>query len=1242
MRTYNEYLTEVQHSQPFVKVSIAGVDVTDRLVREMGIETDALLDTPELSVFTASEVVVYLTNHDNYFSAKKRPNFFTENSLEASGWRVPLLIQGGFVGLSARVFFFGEIEEVRQVPGKRWVRVLVLDLSTRLRYALVDDFGESVIRDLFGAVDAPNYSEVNPVYQLGVGDLPISRESLKARIGNENLTVYPSLPEGGASGDYRDIAVNLNTGVLTFGGEPPNKNRTTLNLSFKTVYRYRTPEFLIYELAKAQGFYTGMSQDEQGFARSLLQSPTLRHSRNVVSSLGRPKSQTDKPVIRGITSDLDRVYLCGDRSLLQYRRRGAIALDTYTLIGACPDTDAVLLSVLKDDDNFYLLSSASFSGHLTSKIWKFDGSTWTELAGPSSGEPTTAYPYDYVTATDPVSDNRKSFILHSGYLYFVYGNNSTTGGLNIQRNGVRRINISTGAIETVFSQGTPADYGIDFIIHNEQLYVFVCQRGAGNQNFLRLFRMGLSGSSPTEIFTEQFDRGNGYYPATVSDIAVLDNHFYFVFAQHRTRIANGIAELSRLPVAGGTRGVLKIYENMLFGPRSLTEYKGRIYFVEGQWISGFSNKTYPTFSDAGHLQSIDRHGMIVDEGGVWRSYYDKKGGTGLGMHTAFPSNLHYDNLTDSLFFIAGYGLPIDVDADSIATVNTPLAQDLTNWVWLQYGQNLSTRISEFRTNGISAWELMSRLAKVVDWEIGFTEAVNELDALYTTNPTIERFTPKRYLFFRPRSMRQSDLVLDGSVNVEVSSAVDTTLVFNHIVVAYGDGHWIEKDDALIDEIGSRFFEINTGLLGAQDGAWAEILARRYLERQRVPRQKVSSLLKFAPQLELGQYLEITSEWNAFQEVPFQLTQIEHFSESWQTRIEGREIVAALEPLQFSGPIEDVMFVVGDSVSEVLPAATGGLSPLSYTLTGLATGLSFAESTRTYYGNLTEAGVFLATYTALDSSDPALTIVGRFKIIVKSSSMLPPTTPKTTPVKKIWSGVALNGAAAYVLSDASNEFCLYTYPSTLSRTVGIGTGEWVDIAADSSLLYFLDATEATPKIKSLSLPLASGATLPPTDFITLDAGSASDRNKWLAITVSDTKLYALAKIAMDTNAPDPDYRVFVWNISGTPSRVMTEDIDLKLEGNFTSMAIVGNILNILVEDFGITLHYDITTKAAATPLSGQVILDGSVDWVGLDASTVMNRTGLYALQKYGTRILAFTNPIPNPSRPSRRSTDDYVF
>ena len=1218
MQSYNDYLMKVTHSEPYVRVLIGGIDVSSRLVRDKGIETDSLLDTPELGVYTSSDVYVFLTNHDNYFSAKEEPNFFTENSFDASGWRVPVVIQGGFVGLDPRIIFYGEIEEIKQLATVRQVRVLVLDPSTRLRRAWVDNIGEEVTRDLIGGGrDNPNYTEVNPVYQLGPGDLPVSRESLSARIGGEQLRVHPSLPQGGAGGDYRDIAVNLNDGTLTFGSEPPDKSTTLLSLSFKTAYRYRTPEFLVYILAKAQGIYEGMDETELGFAMSLLESPTMTHQRNQVSSRGRPKSLTAKPIIRGIVSDLDGVYLCGDRSLLQYSRRSPTELDRYTLLGLCPDTDAVLLDIVQNGDDFYILSSATRTG-LSSKIWRFRGTTWTELAAEGNGDPSTAFPYDYATDRDLVSDNRKGFVIQGGYLYFIF---TDTG------HGVRRINLSSGAIENVYVVPQAARHSADFIFHFNTLYVFFCEQGTGTNNSLKVYRMNSDGSSATEIFSEQFDRNEGFYPASVSDIEILDNHFYFVISLHRRVIRSGVAELSRLPLAGGTRGVLKKYDNMLFAARSLKEYKGRVYFVEGQWISSFSDREFPTFSDAGHLGSIDRHGMLVDEGGAWRSYVDRRGGTGFGVHTAFSSKIWHDNLTDSLFFIGGYGLPIDVDSESVATADDPVAGDLTNWVWLQYGRNLATRFAELRSNGMNTWDLLSSIARSVDWEIGFTEAVSELESFYASNPTVERFTPRHYLFFRPKTPRSSDLVLDGSVNVGIENALDTTLILNHIVVSYGDGFVPARDEALIAKHGSRAYPVITGLLAAHDGAWAEILAKRILRKQRVPRHKFSSVLKFAPHLVTGQYVEVTSRWNSFVNVPFQLTQVEQFSELWQTRIEGREITEAITELSFEEAVPDFVGIVGQNVSETLPQATGGVSPLMYAMEGLAPGLTFNTSPLGYAGRLTEAGTFLAKYTVRDSAPLPDDEEQIFKMVVKGPDGTVTPEPETGEATPIWRGFDFQGSKAWVLSDVENKVFLYEYPDMLESEHAIGNGTWRDIAVDGTILYLLD-TSGTPKVKSISVAGTLGDTLTPTDFISLPSDTG---NEWFGLDVLGGKVYVLGKISDNMEEPNPDYKVCVWSGS---SRSVADDIDMMLDGNYSGVVVKSPNLNVLIEDMGVVLGYDLAGKTLIPGSISRSILPGTTGWVGLAYSEVSGREGFYALRGNGSRLLAFTDSG------SRNSSHDY--
>ena len=1204
MQTYDNYLTKITHSLPYVRVLIAGIDVTSRLVRDEGIETDTLLDTPELGVYTSSAVEVFLTNHDNYFSAKQNPNFFTENSREdnplpSNGWRVPVVIQGGFhhEDLEPRVFFYGEIEEIYQIPGVRHVRVLVLDLSTRLRRAVVDNVGESVTRNLVGGIDSPDYMEVNPVYQLGIGDLPVSRESFSARIGTEELRVHPALPEGGALGDYHDISVNLNTGELTFGGEPPDKDDTTIFATFKTAYRYRTPEFLIYALAEAQGIYRGMSLKERTFAKSLLQSATLRHPQLKVTSLGRPKIGLAKPLIRGIASDLDGVYLCGDRSVFRYQRRTETEFDTYTEIGTCPD-QAALLEIVQHGSDLILLSSSSFDGHLASKIWRLRGGTWTTLASSGSGDPTTAFPYSYDKSVDPVSDNRKSFVVHEDYLYYVFGNNSSS----LTRNGVRRLNLVSGTIETVFRQGNTADYGIDFVIDSDNLYFFVCQRGTEDNNYLRIFKGKLDGLELTEIYTEQFDRREGFYPATASDIVVFDSHFYFVFTEHRTSLRNGRAELSRLPVSGGTREILERYDNALYSARSLTVYKNRVYWVEGQWIVGFSGKEYPTFSDAGHLKSCDSDGTVTDHGGAWRSFVDKTGGTGFGVHTAFPSNLWHDNLTDSLFFIAGYGIPIDVtERNNILTSDDAVASDLTNWVWLQWGQNLATRISVLHTNGRSTWELMSEIARTVDYEIGFTEGHRELETYYATYPAIDKFSPRQYLFFRPKQARASELILDGSVNVEIGNALDTTLIFNHILVPYGDGVWPEPDDDLILKHGSRPFPVRTSLLQGHDEAWAEILGKIYLERQRVPRQKINVLLKYAPQLETGQYVEVTSRWNSFERVPFQLTQVEHFSELWQTRIEAREITVASSPLRFDEPVFDAEFILGQSVSVTLPVASGGLSPITYTLENLPDGLTFTEDPPSYNGTTSAIGTSVVTYQASDSSEPKLTATARFRLSVRdkvSESV----------------AVAIPGLRAYLIDNLLNTARVFNttsddLPREIANDRSLGDGNYFDATATSNHLIALDKSGDGDRVRFFGLRdgMEDGASI----NLDADRQSGEPRGDWRGIAYNpvDRMLYVMNLFGT----------LRVYGSGSDRSQDTSKSVTLDLCADWQSIAFQNEsgtlTLLTLVRNMPVVLGWDISQPVsgpARFPQKDVLLHEKLLDWTGIDV--VHSRQRLYACRR----------------------------
>ncbi len=90
---------------------------------------------------------------------------------------------------------------------------------------------------------------------------------------------------------------------------------------------------------------------------------------------------------------------------------------------------------------------------------------------------------------------------------------------------------------------------------------------------------------------------------------------------------------------------------------------------------------------------------------------------------------------------------------------------------------------------------------------------------------------------------------------------------------------------------------------------------------------------------------------------------------------------------------DISATVGMAVSlPALPAATGGIAPITYTTTALPPGLMFTASTRMITGTPTMAGTTAVTYTATDSATPTPdTEMMTFNIVVAGGTTPPPTT-----------------------------------------------------------------------------------------------------------------------------------------------------------------------------------------------------------------------------------------------------------
>ena len=1185
MQSFDAYIAKTRHFQPVLRVMIGGIDVTGRLVEKAGIQTDWILDTPELNVYTTSTCRFRLNNSDNFFDRKNPDNFFVQQGRSADGWLTPVIIYAGFLGPgapdSARVLFAGYIESVTEMSSPRHVSVLLLDGTALLQRAVVDDFGETVRGTLRGPRDAPNYRDTFPVWELPANTTPVSDNSFTGRLGTQDLTILPTLPRVGRYRTYANAVLDSEKGQLLLGGEPPEKERSNIVFQYKAAYRYRTAEFLISELLSHLGFYEDYTEDEQNFAKTLLHSVVIETSQAELSSHGRVHiGRLGLPsVVRWIDSDLDGFYFGADRALIQYQRRDDAtgALDAYTYLSACPDFEQVIVQFRKAGNTFYVKTVGDWAGRTSGKLWKVEGEVWTEYP---NADPDGSQFYDYLTENDWTADNRKSFILQGGYLYYGYAD-AVSG---VHRVGVRRVDLASGVIEPLFSetllpgQTRSADIGVDFAINFDKLYVFLTKRQTDRTTHLRVYESELDGTARMEVFTETFDRDLEQLPQTVSDVVIRGSDAYFVLTYRHRKTVSGGAELCYISLSGGTRTVLKEYDTSLFSARSLVTYREddgeNIYFVEGQWLSVLWDRdlnTYPTHSEAGHLQKIDIENNVLDQGPVWES--------GGGMHTAFCSNLHRSEKDDTLHFISGYGMPASRVADTIQTFFDLDTNSLDNWVWLQFGKQLATKIPVLNTNRRTVWQLFEELAVTVDFEVGWTSGEDEITKFLETYPGLT-LSPRGYVFFRPRSARVSDVVFDSKSHVGLQSELDTTLVANYVAVSYGPGVAVAKVPDL-DDGEVRFEHLSTGLLSGNDFAWARYLAELSLERQKTPRLKTRSYTKFSPQLQLGQQVRVSSDWHSLEKELFQVTHIQQDTSTWQTYLELREEIEV--PILTLPSIRDRVFAVGGQpVTVVLPEVVGD-GTFDYSLSGLPVGLTFDAVSRTYSGSVSVLGEFVATYRAVDVENPARTVSQEFEIAV-------------VDVPSRSAGIAISVVGVHLLDNRNKDARVFLDRVTRlpSEDMDLGAGDFFDMTSTGTHLVVLDKSGDANRLRFYSLSTGSEDGTP----INLDAdlmtGETAGDWRGVAYNSVDGLLYAMNVFGA----------VRLYNTDRSQNTSKSVDLNLCADWQAIAFRVEGTLVTFLTLTAGLptVLGWDLSQPESGPARFQQkdiALHDTDLGWTGID-------------------------------------------
>ena len=95
---------------------------------------------------------------------------------------------------------------------------------------------------------------------------------------------------------------------------------------------------------------------------------------------------------------------------------------------------------------------------------------------------------------------------------------------------------------------------------------------------------------------------------------------------------------------------------------------------------------------------------------------------------------------------------------------------MSNYHWLQWGKDLSTKIASFPTTDVKAWELIQQLAQLMGWEIGFGPGVRKVDAIQAAHSSITDWGANASFFFRPRT------ILPAQLRVSIGSTGSVTSI----------------------------------------------------------------------------------------------------------------------------------------------------------------------------------------------------------------------------------------------------------------------------------------------------------------------------------------------------------------------------------------------------------------------------------------------------------------------------------
>ena len=350
--------------------------------------------------------------------------------------------------------------------------------------------------------------------------------------------------------------------------------------------------------------------------------------------------------------------------------------------------------------------------------------------------------------------------------------------------------------------------------------------------------------------------------------------------------------------------ILKAYPDVALAARSLAVDGNVLYFMEGSHYMYTENVVFsdPDWREKiGYIYKISHPATTIQTvGRNWRSattgdnpdtsetdYF-------YGVHGATAAPIAI--VDDALHAITGYG---NFDDIGHTRGQFPVNQ-IGNWNWIQYHDQINQRLSEVQTNGRTGFDVLKDIAIVTNSILGFKndtffirprepqKAINGASGVTKTQTTMTatdlnwgEFPSEGWLYIEGELIKHTGADANGQFSNLVRGAEETTAAartgdfdiqfvdhilslnqdtlempiksvvanndlrqfYNRVKLRYGDDAEVLVEDATsIAENGARLLEVDVPL-DAHQRVWAEWLANAYLARFKEIKQILNLTLK---------------------------------------------------------------------------------------------------------------------------------------------------------------------------------------------------------------------------------------------------------------------------------------------------------------------------------------------------------------------------------------------------------------